>query len=313
MKIIIVFLFSFLFAFKNELYFTILKNNNIIKSLDKSIYNTQIIHFSPKVMKIINVSPDKFIVGNAKIDSKGNKHLSIGMEFDLQKQIKKTILVSNRSIFRLDKYFQQNSKIIKCYKNRVLFNLKLYFIEAKKFDNFYAKFIPLLKDYSPCFTTKNILFFKLQKEKSNFYPILTITKKRKVTSNFNINLNQDTSTYISASFYIKIPLQKSYDEKDISKLQNLNSSLNKINLLILKINHSIDNYDEILQDNKKILEKLRLLTIIAKVAPANLNYDKLITLYENFFKNLQNLNNLQRDIFINKFLLKIEKRKISEY
>jgi len=313
MKYFIIFFSSLLFAFNNELYIKILENNMVIGYLSHSIYKTKEMKLNPKIKEIITTSPDKFIVGNAKVDTKGNKKVSIGMEFDFQKKTNRIILTNNKEIFKIDKYFKKNRKLIKCYENMVLFNLKIFFMEVSRYDSFYMKFLPLLKYASPCHTTKPLTFFKLKKEKNDVSPLFSITKKRNITSNININLNQDTSTYVSASFNIKIPLQKSYDDQDLKKLQNINTSMNKINLLILKINNSIDNYKEILRNNKIILANLKLLTLVSKISPANLNYEKLISLYENFFKNLKTLNSIQRDIFINKFLLKLEKRKLSEY
>lgn len=314
MKYIIIFISSFLFAFKNDAYLTMLENNIIINYLNNSISKTQNININPKIKKIINTSPDKFLTGNAKIDSTGTKKVSIGVEFDFQKKVTQTILVDNKEIFNINRYFQNNSKIIECYKNNVLFNLNLFFIKVAKYDKFYSRFLPLFKNTYPCNTKKSITFFQLNKVKNvNITPMFSITKKRNITSSVNLNLNQDTKTYVSASFNIKIPLEKSYKNEDIAKLQSINTSMNKINTLVLKINNSIDNYQEILKENKKILIKLKLLTLISKIAPANLNYDKLIGLYESFFKNLYTLNNIQRDIFINKFLLKTEKRKISAY
>jgi len=311
MKYFIIFLFSFLFAFANNLYLTVLKNNLIINYLNS--IKTRQLKIDPKIKEIINVLPNKFFTANAKIDSKGEKQISIGLEFDLNKKITKTILADNKDIFKIEKIFNKNRQIIECYKKEVLFNLKQFFLKAKKYDNFYSKFLSLLQDAKMCNTNQNIMFFKLKKEKNNFYPIILLKKKRDIISSITLNINQDSSTYISGSFNIKIPLQKSYDEEELARAKNINNSTNKINTLILSINNLIEKYKEIKKNNKIILTNLKILTLIAKVSPANLNYDKLITIYENFFNNFENMNNIQKQIFINKILLKIEERKLSAY
>jgi len=311
MRYFIIFLFSFLFAFKNDLYLTMLENNLIVNYLNSIKLNR--LKLNPKTRQILNVLPNKFFIANAKIDTKGDKKISLGIEFDLNKKITKTILTNNKDIFKIAKIFNKNQQIIQCYNNKVLFNLKKFFVKAKKYDNFYSRFLPILENIQQCNTNKKINFFNLTKAKNDFYPVIALKKIRDITSSINLNANQDTSTYISVSFNIKIPLQKSYNQEDLSRLQQINNSINKINTLILSINNSIEKYYKIKRSNKIILKNLKLLTLISKIAPANINYDKLINLYETFFNNLEEMNNIQKNIFINKFLLKTEKRKLREY
>jgi len=311
MKYFFLFFSTFLFAFKNNLYLTVLENNLIINYLNSSLKKTHNFKINPITKTISIPTPNKFFIANTKIDSKGDNQYSIGVEFTFNKKKKKIVLTNNKQIFQIEKIFQQNLEIINCYQNEILYNLKIFFINAEKYDNFYSRFLPSLNEAYECKPKQNLLFFNLKKEKIKNYPLITLTKKREINPTLQITFNQNDS--ISAFLNIKIPFTKSYDIEEINKLQLINSSLNKINLLTLKINNLIDNYKEILKQNKIIIAKLKLLTLIAKISPANLNYEKLISLYLNFFNNLKTLNSIQKEILINKLSLKIEQRKISEY
>ena len=310
MKFLIIFLSSFLFA--NELYINLLENTLQIEYLNK--YSFEKFKISPDIKKIIQKTPDKFFIGNANVNTLGDKKASIGIEFDFHKKNKTFFITNNKKIFDIDKTFAKNQQIILCYKNFVLFNLKRYLTKVKKTDNFYSKYLLSLKNIKECKTKKQLIFFYLKKEKTDtFSSDFILQKRRKISSNLMFNINQNKKTYLSASFNIKIPLEKTYTNDDITKLQQINSSLNKIYNLIININNKIDTFNLIKKQNKILLNKIKLLTVISKFSPSNINFDKLISVYNSYFNNLLTLNQLQNQIFINKFLLKSQKRILSEY
>jgi len=310
MKFLIIFFSSLLFA--NELYVNLLENALAIEYLHN--YSIKTFNIKPDIKKLVQQTPNKFFVGNIGVNTLGDKKASIGIEFDFHKKNKTFIFSNNKKIFKINAIFDENQKIILCYKNMVFFNLKRYLIKIKKYDNFYSKYLNYLPPITACHIKKKLTFFILKKEKksipsSNFI----LEKKREISSNLIFNLNQNKKTYLSASFNIKIPLQKTYTTDDISKLQQINSSLNKIYSLIYNINNEINSCNLIKEKIKIIINNIKLFTIISKIAPDKIQFDKLISLYNAYFDNLLKLNQLQNQIYINKFLLESQKRIFSEY
>ena len=310
MKFLIIFFSSFLFA--NELYIHMLENNIALQYLQN--FSTKNFVIKPKIKKIIQKTPNKFVVGSIGLNTIGDKKASIGIEFDFHKKNKTILIANNKKIFNINHIFNKQQKVILCYKNMVLFNLKQYLLKVKHYDNFYSQYLVSLSNINPCYTFKKLTFFNLKKEKK-FIPQTNfiLRKKREISSNLIFNINQKNNTYLSASFNIKIPLEKTYSNNDISKLQNLNNSLNKIYLLIININNEIDSFNLINKKNIDIIKNIKLLTLVSKVAPTKINFDKLINLYKSYFDNLLKLNQLQKQIFINKFLLKTQKRIFCDY